>query len=247
MRPALLVAAWTACACLGAVAGLARPSELYLPPGKRIALLPDATLVGVIEATLQGVQSAESCAEQCRAALPACSFFGYCNGQAVRSLTFEAACLAGVGCADARAQPALPPPPPLPLPPPRLVCHALWHAQAGCSTQSYGKLEQGDCLILTRNCTLPADREAAPGMVSGAGGRWRGLAQARLCQCGASAWANPVALATSGQRHFLAFLATTAMQASLYTNIRPRSYQVLLQAAAAPILLHDTSGAYHRR
>jgi len=111
MRPALLVAAWTVCACLRGAAGLVRPSELYLPAGQQIALLPDALMVGVIEDALQGVESAESCAEKCRDALPACSFFAYCKGQPVSAIFGDRkpTCLAGGLCSHFS-----PPPPPLP-------------------------------------------------------------------------------------------------------------------------------------
>ncbi len=163
MRPALLVAAWTlVCALATGAAGLVRPSELFMPPGSNIALLPEATMVGIVEADLQGVASAEACAEQCRGLGSACDFMAFCT----RAVSVWAAAIEPLRC-----PPGLPPPPPLPLqyrpfPGSGLCCPAS-ALQGGCSTQAYGAMDQGDCLLLSRNCTLPADREAAEGVVSG--------------------------------------------------------------------------------
>lgn len=70
---------------------------------------------------------------------------------------------------------ALPPPPSAPAF--AAAPHACW-LQGGCSTRAYGKMQQGECLILTGNCTLPADREAAAGVESGAGRRRAASVQA---------------------------------------------------------------------
>ena len=48
------------------------------------------------------------------------------------------------------------------------------YVQGTCSTQAYDQLEQGECLLLNRNCSLPAQREAAQGTVSGADSCWNG-------------------------------------------------------------------------
>ncbi|KAI7838770.1 hypothetical protein COHA_007387 [Chlorella ohadii] len=39
--------------------------------------------------------------------------------------------------------------------------------QGGCTNNYLGQMAQGDCLLLSRNCTLPAGRSPAPGAVSG--------------------------------------------------------------------------------
>ena len=121
MRPALLVAAWTlVCALATGAAGLVRPSELFMPPGSNIALLPEATMVGIVEADLQGVASAEACAEQCRGLGSSCDFMAYCNRAVSVGSSDRATALRAQAC---RCRP-----PPLPLqyrPFPTQVCAAL--------------------------------------------------------------------------------------------------------------------------
>lgn len=77
-RRAHLLAAWAALLQVAHGLGV-KPSELYVPAGQQLALLPDATLVGVVETAVQGVVTAEACAQACRDALPGCSFFAFCN------------------------------------------------------------------------------------------------------------------------------------------------------------------------
>lgn len=81
MRPALLVA-WAVCALAAGVAGFIRPSEVFMPPGKALSLLPDGVIVGIVEAALSGVQTAEDCAASCSQALgagAACDFMVFCG------------------------------------------------------------------------------------------------------------------------------------------------------------------------
>lgn len=100
MRPAVLLAAWAVCACLQAVNGLVRISELYMPAGQQLALLPGAAMVGVVESALPGVATPEGCAEMCREALPACTFFAFCNAQSVSAIVDACGRLPrGCGCA----------------------------------------------------------------------------------------------------------------------------------------------------
>ncbi len=52
---------------------------------------------------------------------------------------------------------------------PQLACMLrLRCLQGGCTNNYLGQMAQGDCLLLSRNCTLPAGRSPAPGAVSGA-------------------------------------------------------------------------------
>lgn len=155
MRPAGLLL--VALALWSHVDALVRPSELFYPSGANIALLPDAVLEGVV-LDASTPESAEACAEECRSALPACNFFTYCK-------SVSAAC-GRVRPADRLWSTAAAAPPSLCCPPP---LHPSCHLQGTCETENYGTLEQGDCLLLSRNCTLPADRTAAQGTVSGAG------------------------------------------------------------------------------
>ena len=127
MRPALLVAAWTVCVSLRTAAGLGWPNELFwpaAPPGKQVALLPDGVVLGVVEAAQQGVQSPEACAEQCRAALPACDFFAYCKQSVsgmIRRLRWVGRRPSALPPSRCRRRRALPPSPPRPM---RVGCRA---------------------------------------------------------------------------------------------------------------------------
>lgn len=110
-----LLALLTCLASLRLGVALVRPSELFMPPaaqGQQIALLPDAAFKGVVVQALEGVTSAETCAAQCRAALPDCSFFTFC-----KSVSGNAA--ASMGCMWPFAGPPPPDPPP---------GHARFHA-----------------------------------------------------------------------------------------------------------------------
>lgn len=116
MRPALLAAAWTVCALAAGAAGFVRPSEVFMPPGKELALLPDGMLLGVVEAALPGFQTAEDCAASCSQALgagAACDFMAFC-GRVVSAIS-----------RNGRPGPVCSPPPdgqaavPRLLPPPR--------------------------------------------------------------------------------------------------------------------------------
>lgn len=88
-----------------------------MPPaaqGQQIALLPDAAFQGVVLQALEGVTSAEACAEQCRAALPDCSFFTFCKS------------VSGMAAAGTRCRAMWPFAGPLPPDPP--PGHARFHA-----------------------------------------------------------------------------------------------------------------------
>lgn len=169
MARALLLMWAVAAALHAAAAPVIRPSELFmpggLPKGQQIAFLPQWALLGVpLGPSLPGVPSASQCAALCREALPRCSFFNYCPlGTAVSHESW------GPGPAAPAAAAAV-----------RVALHA--HAalrtrpclhpfvlQGGCSTDRLGQLQGGDCQLLWRNCTVPADRVQAPGVTAGAG------------------------------------------------------------------------------
>lgn len=72
------------CAALrvAAAVGPLRPSELFMPHERQLALLPGWEIHGVVIAEHSGVNSSSACVEHCRAALPAgCAFSSFCEDQ----------------------------------------------------------------------------------------------------------------------------------------------------------------------
>lgn len=180
-----------------------------MPPGKELALLPDGILLGVVEAALPGFQTAEDCAASCSQALgagAACDFMAFC-GRVVNAISRNGR--PGPVCSPRRPGSGTPPPPAA-----QVLCPPA-ALQGGCSTQTYGQIEQGECLLLSRNCTLPAGREAAPGVVSGASCQ---LHCRDTAACKACARCVQIARPSAPACHH-------PLQASLYTATLPPSWK----------------------